>query len=178
MSGRPTDAPGLPLDLGDEAENGGEGGAPFVPQPRGRGRPPGAKGKASLKLSRYAAAQGLRDPGIAMLEFVNADPVELRAWFREHGDEVSLFEVVELQLATADKVHPYMRGKVQADAPPTGDLPVLVVNAGPAGGAAVVQAKAQRFSIIDARPVEEADFRDISGGDPVPSHETSEGDDA
>lgn len=178
MSGRPDDAPGLPLDLGDEAENGGVGGAPFVPQPRGRGRPPGAKGKASLQLARYAAAQGLRDPGVAMLEFVNADPLELRAWFKANGDEVSLFDVVQLQLATADKVHPYLRGKVQADAPPTGDLPVLVVNAGPGAAAGFIQAKAKRLSIIEAEAVESPDFRDIPDGVAVPSHETKRGDDA
>lgn len=173
------EAPELPL----EDENAGEGRAPFVPQPRqGRGRPAGAVNKTTLQLARWAAEKGMRDPGVLQLEFCNADPLALLAWIRESDPacEIDLAGVLKMQLEVADRVHPYFRGKVAAPAEVTGDLPVIVIGAGPGrrlwpGDGTAVQAVGapRRYSILDATKL--AENREFSEVDRGASHETEGG---
>lgn len=110
---------------------------------RQRGRPKGAKNRKTADFAAWYEANGFKDPLEFMAEFMSANPVELQAFFAEHektykaiGKNVgkavpSLSEIVEEQLACADKLAPYLHGKAPAAIlPPDERLPVLVLNLG------------------------------------------------
>lgn len=98
------------------------------------------------KTQDFAAwyeAQGFKDPLQLQAEFMSSDPVALQSWFityertqkaigKAFGLAVpSLSEIVEQQMAIADKIAPYLHGKAPVRVVVEDErLPVLVINAG------------------------------------------------
>lgn len=110
---------------------------------RQRGRPKGAKNRKTADFSAWYQQQGFKDPLHFMAEFMSANPVELQAFFVKHertykaigkivGKAVpSLGEIVEEQIACADKLAPYLHGKAPVRVEVTDErLPVLMLNLG------------------------------------------------
>lgn len=142
----------------------------------GPGRPKGSINRKTMTLTAYYRARGFRDPIAAQAEFVSADPVALRDWFREHraaGDDgPTLFEVVQLQMKVADQLAPYLHGKqpikVEVD---DGRLPVLIIDL---GGGAMLSAPVGRYlpggegALSIGAPIEEN--QEVTGDDGTKSH--------
>lgn len=116
---------------------------PRVAGRRPRGRPKGSTNRKTQDFASWYEAQGFKDPLQLQAEFMSADPVALQSWFIEFertqkaigkmfGQAVpSLSEIVEQQMAIANKIAPYLHGKAPVRVVVEDErLPVLVINAG------------------------------------------------
>lgn len=95
------------------------------------GRPPGAPNKKTEAFEKFYHAHGYKDPLVAMAEFLTVDPVQLLAWFRRHDKKgaPTLFQLVQQQSFIADRIAPYLHGKMPIKVEIIGDrLPVFVLN--------------------------------------------------
>lgn len=122
-------------DLFGEADGEDEDG--YLPafgaaSPRGPGRPKGAANRKTLAMKALYQAKGFRDPLLYLGEMLSKDPLELLVWMRANGSsELTLIEVVELQLKAAAELAPYLHGKmpvrIEVD---DARLPVLAIDLG------------------------------------------------
>lgn len=165
-----------------ERQQAGEGrrklpGVLDAPVKRGPGRPKGAANRKSEDFGRWYRAMGFKDPLRFMGEVISRDAVALQAWYIDNERAVraqgkhhylaipSLKEIEDMQLTAAERLAPYLHGKMPVEVVVTDErLPQLLIDLGShqlaeaatiagrkalAAGAPMIEADASKINDLD-----------------------------